>query len=72
VPDQQRLHFHDLRHTHAVWLLAQQAAIGAIAKRLGHANPVVTMRMYLHAATLVEEDQLTTRSLGLTTRHRPR
>jgi len=25
-----------------------------------------------HAATLVEEDQLTTRSLGLTTRHRPR
>ncbi len=30
------------------------------------------MRMYQHAATLVEEDQLTTRSLGLTTRHRPR
>jgi integrase len=41
-PDQKRPHFHDLRHTHAVWLLAQQAPIGAIAKRLGHANPVVT------------------------------
>ncbi|HZD02458.1 MAG TPA: tyrosine-type recombinase/integrase [Actinomycetes bacterium] len=65
-PDQQRPHFRDLRHTHAVWLLAQKAAIGAIAKRLGHANPVITMRMYQHAATLVAEDQLTTRSLGLT------
>jgi len=71
-PDQERPHFHDLRHTHAVWLLAQQTPIGAIARRLGHANPVVTMRMYQHAATLVAEDQLTTRSLGLTTHRRPR
>jgi integrase len=70
-PDQQRPHFRDLRHTHAVWLLAQQAAIGAIAKRLGHANPVITMRMYQYAATLVAEDQLTTRSLGLTTPESP-
>ncbi|HZD72738.1 MAG TPA: tyrosine-type recombinase/integrase [Actinomycetota bacterium] len=65
-----RRHNHDLRHTHAVWLLAQQAPIGAIAKRLGHATPVITMRMYQHAATLVAEDQLTTRDLGLT-HHRP-
>jgi integrase len=69
-PEQQRPRFHDLRHTHAVWLLAQQAPIGAIAKRLGHATPVITMRMYQHAATLVAEDQLTTRDLGLT-HHRP-
>jgi integrase len=65
-PDQQRPRFRDLRHTHAIWLLAQQAPIGAIAKRLGHANPVITMRMYQLAATLVAEDRLTTRSLGLT------
>jgi len=70
-PDQQRPRFHDLRHTHAVWLLAQQAPIGAIAKRLGHANPVVTMRMYQLAATEVHEGQLTTHYLGLTT-PRPR
>jgi integrase len=67
-PAQQRLRFHDLRHTHAVWLLARQVPIGAIARRLGHANPVVTMRMYLHAATRVHQGQLTTRQLGLTTR----
>jgi integrase len=71
-PGQERPRFYDLRHTHAVWLLAQQVPIGAIAKRLGHANSVVTMRMYLHAATLVAEDQLTTHSLGLITDHRPR
>lgn len=52
-PDQQRPHFHDLRHTHAVWLLAQQVPIGVIANRLGHANPVVTTRLYQLAATLV-------------------
>jgi hypothetical protein len=50
-----------LRHTHAVWLLAQQAPIGAIAGRLRHANPVLTMRMCQFGATLVHESQLTTR-----------
>jgi integrase len=69
-PDQQRPRFHDLRHIHAVWLFAQQVPIGAIARRLGHASPVVTMRMYQHAATLVHDGQLTARHLGLTRRSR--
>lgn len=34
--------------------------IGAIARRLGHASPVVTMRMYQLAAILVAEGRLTT------------
>lgn len=71
-PDQQRPRFHDLRHTHTVWLLAQQVPIGVVAKRPGHANPVVTMRMYQHVATVIHEGQLTTSHLGLTTHHRPR
>jgi integrase len=67
----------DLRHTHAVWLLAQHAPVPAIAKRLGHASPLVTMRMYQHAATLVEDGHLTLQQLGLLPspsqqRHRPR
>jgi len=31
------LHFHDLRHTHATWLIAQRVPMIAVAKRLGHA-----------------------------------
>jgi hypothetical protein len=31
---------------------------------------VVTMRMYQHATTLIAENQLTTRSLGLITRRK--
>ncbi|HZD69059.1 MAG TPA: tyrosine-type recombinase/integrase [Actinomycetes bacterium] len=59
------LHFHDLRHTHAIWLIAQQVPVAAIARRLGHASPLVTMRMYQHAATLVEDGRLTLQQLGL-------
>jgi len=55
----------DLRHTHAICLLAQHVPIQAIAKRLGHASPLVTMRMYQHVATLVEDGHLTLQWLGL-------
>jgi integrase len=65
-PDHGGLRIGDLRHTHAIWLLAQHVPVQAIAKRLGHANPTVTMRMYRHAATLVEDGHLTVQQLGLT------
>jgi integrase len=64
-PDHGGLRVGDLRHTHAVWLLAQHVPVAAIARRLGHANPLVTMRMYQHAATLVENGHLTLQQLGL-------
>jgi integrase len=64
-PDHGGLRVGDLRHTHAVWLLAQHVPVPAIAKRLGHANPLVTVRMYQHAATLVEDGHLTHQQLGL-------
>ncbi len=47
----------DLRHTHAIWLLAQHVPLWAIARRLGHANPLVTMRMYQHTAKLVYDSR---------------
>jgi integrase len=64
-PDHGGLRIGDLRHTHAIWLLAQHVPIAAIAKRLGHADPIVTMRMYQRAATLVEDGHLTPGQLGL-------
>ncbi len=59
------LHFSDLRHTHAVWLLARQIPIAAVAARLGHTTPITTMRMYQHPARLIQEGQLTAERLGL-------
>ena len=40
---------HGLRHTHASELLSQGVPITAVSKRLGHANPNVTMLIYAHA-----------------------
>ncbi len=59
------LHFHDLRHTHATWLLARRVPLIAVAHRLGHANPVITMMVYAHVDRLVERGELTADDLGL-------
>ncbi len=59
------LHFHDLRHTHATWLIARLIPPIAVAKRLGHASPVVTMTVYAHVTELVQAGSLTTDDLGL-------
>jgi integrase len=62
------LRFHDLRHTHATWLIAQRVPMIAVAGRLGHANAVVTMMVYAHVDKLVDRGLLTTDELGLTGR----
>jgi integrase len=59
------LHFHDLRHTHATWLLARRVPLVAVANRLGHANPVITTMVYAHVDRLVEHGELTAEELGL-------
>jgi integrase len=43
-----RVSFHALRHTHASALIAGGVDVVAIARRLGHANPTVTLRIYAH------------------------
>jgi integrase len=40
--------FHALRHTHASQLIAQGVDIVTISKRLGHANPNITLSTYAH------------------------
>lgn len=42
-------HFHALRHTHATQLLANNVPLLEVSKRLGHAQPSVTLDMYGHA-----------------------
>jgi integrase len=40
--------FHDLRHSHASWLLADGVPITAVSERLGHASVSMTLDCYSH------------------------
>jgi integrase len=40
--------FHGLRHTHASQLIDAGVDIVTISKRLGHADPSITLRVYAH------------------------
>lgn len=42
------IRFHDLRHSHASGLIAAGNSIKAVSRRLGHADIVVTLRVYSH------------------------
>jgi integrase len=42
------LSFHALRHTHASQLIDAGIDIVTISKRLGHAKPDITLRIYAH------------------------
>jgi integrase len=58
-PEYGGLHFHDLRHSHATWLLALRVPMIAVSNRLGHANPVITMMIYAHVDKQVDRGPLT-------------
>ena len=45
----QGVRFHDLRHTHASILLANNMDIVAVANRMGHSDASTTLRIYAHA-----------------------
>lgn len=49
------LRLHDLRHSHVAHLISIGVPIKAIAERLGHANPTVTMSTYAHVLPGVME-----------------
>lgn len=46
---------HDLRHTHATLLLLAGVPINAVAERLGHSSPVVTLTVYGHVLRRAED-----------------
>ncbi len=64
-PEYGGLHFHDLRHSHATWLLALRVPMIAVSARLGHANPVITMMVYAHVDKQIDRGLLTPQDLGL-------
>ena len=48
--------FHNLRHTHATILLANNIDLVAVAYRMGHSDPTVTLRTYAHALQRRDQD----------------
>ncbi len=51
---------HDLRHTHATHLLTEGWPVHVVSRRLGHANPAITMQIYAHALTDTHGDDMQT------------
>ena len=43
------IRIHDARHTHASLLIASGADVVAVSRRLGHADPAITLKTYSHA-----------------------
>lgn len=42
------MRFHDLRHTHATWLLADNVNVKVVSERLGHSSIRITLDTYGH------------------------
>ena len=42
------IRLHDLRHSHASYLIAHGVPITAISRRLGHKTPTMTLNIYSH------------------------
>jgi integrase len=54
--------FHDLRHTVASLLLSRRHSVKAVAERLGHAKPEMTLRVYAHV--MPQDDEYLADELG--------
>jgi len=58
--------FHALRHTHASALIAAGIDVVKISRRLGHADPTVTLRTYAHLFDKVDTSAASAIELALT------
>ncbi|WP_206921880.1 tyrosine-type recombinase/integrase [Alicyclobacillus acidoterrestris] len=47
--------FHDLRHTHATWLLESGVDLKVVSQRLGHSSIAVTADVYSHVTRRLQE-----------------
>jgi integrase len=52
--DLRGISLHSLRHTHASQLLSEGVPIPTVSKRLGHANPTITLKLY---SQVLESDE---------------
>jgi integrase len=55
----QAMRIHDLRHTHAAWLLCAGEAPVVVAKRLGHSSTTTTQDVYGHITTESDDRAIT-------------
>lgn len=51
-----RIRFHDVRHSHASLSLIAGVPVHVVSKRLGHANPAVTLTIYAHVIPAAQRD----------------
>lgn len=56
----QPLRVHDLRHSHASYLIACGVPILAVSKRLGHSSVTTTLNTYAHLLTETEDELIAT------------
>jgi integrase len=59
------LRIHDLRHTHAAWLISDGVPLTGVQQRLGHSSIVVTSDMYGHLLPVVDENIVASASASL-------
>lgn len=50
------LRFHDLRHTHATWLLQAGVNPKIVQERLGHQDVTITLKIYSHVIPSMQKD----------------
>lgn len=48
--------FHDLRHSHATWLLAQGVHPKVVSERLGHSQVGITLNIYSHVLPAMQRE----------------
>ncbi len=56
LPEELRVRFHDLRHTHASQLLAKGVHAKIVSERLGHASIGITLDTYSHLLPGLQEE----------------
>lgn len=64
------LRFHDLRHTHASWLISGSVPLTAVQRRLGHESIATTSDRYGHLLAAVDTDIMAVLDLALKGRER--
>ncbi len=55
-----RIRLHDLRHTHATWLLKAGQPVKVVSERLGHAKVSITLDTYAHVLPDMQEGAVDT------------
>lgn len=61
------LRIHDLRHSHAAWLISAGVPLTAIQHRLGHSSIAITSDLYGHLLPVVDENILAAVEAALAT-----